>query len=82
MNVISAYAPQSERNLMEKEDFWECLRQVVASVSDEEALWIEGDLNGHVGKVADGYEGVHGGFVYTAIEILEGIQYLRLGDLL
>lgn len=40
------------------------LRQMVAGSSDDETIWIGGDLNGHVGRKADGYEGVHGGFGY------------------
>jgi len=32
----------------------------------EEMLIVAGDLNGHIGERADGYEGVHGGFGYGA----------------
>ena len=33
-------------------------------MGDKELVLVAGDLNGHVGKTADGYEGVHGGFGY------------------
>jgi len=64
INVISAYAPQVGRSDLEKEEFWEELRQMVAKISVGEMLWVGGDLNGHVGRAVDGYEGVHGGFGY------------------
>ena len=30
-------------------------------MSTSEILFVRGDFNGHIGKNADGYEGVHGG---------------------
>jgi len=79
MNIISVYAPQSGHSIIEKEEFWEGLRQVVASISVDEAIWIGGDLNGHVGRTADGYEGVHGGFGYGNRN-LEGDLILEFCD--
>jgi hypothetical protein len=38
-----------------------------------------GDLNGHVGANAEGYEGVHGGFGY-GVRNEEGCRVLELGD--
>ena len=38
-----------------------------------------GDLNGHVGKESDGYEGVHGGFGFGARNV-EGERILEFGD--
>ena len=34
---------------------------IVSSIPDKESVILGGDLNGHVGKLADGYQGVHGG---------------------
>jgi len=62
-----------------KEEFWEGLRQMVAGISDDETIWIGGDLNGHVGRKADGYEGVHGGFGYGNRN-LEGDLILEFCD--
>ena len=43
----------------DKEDFYETLGKVLKGVK-EEALFVCGDFNGHVGGEADGYEGFHG----------------------
>jgi hypothetical protein len=37
---------------------------MIRGVSSSEKLFIEGDLNGHVGTVREGFERVHGGFGY------------------
>ena len=37
---------------------------MVGEVKESEVLVIGGDLNGHVGKDCDGYDGVHGGHGY------------------
>jgi hypothetical protein len=63
-NVISAYAPQIGLNESIKRQFWEQLDALVSSVSISEKLFIEGDLNGHVGSTRVGFDGVHGGFRY------------------
>ncbi|KAH1233397.1 Craniofacial development protein 2 [Glycine max] len=52
-NVISGYAPQVGLAEHFKVKFWEDL---------EGKVFLGGDLNGHVGSVARGFEGVHGGY--------------------
>ena len=44
--------------------FYENLQRTLTKISASEILFVCGDLNGHIGKNADGYEGVHvgGGF--------------------
>jgi len=37
---------------------------LLSVVPNEELMMLVGDLNGHVGAISDGYEGVHGGFGY------------------
>ena len=37
------------------------LQKVLSETSTNESLFVCGDMNGHVGKEADGYHGVHGG---------------------
>ena len=44
--------------------FYDLLYSNVNKVSAAETLLILGDFNGHVGRVANGYEGVHGGHDY------------------
>jgi hypothetical protein len=61
-NVISAYAPQIGINESVKMQFCEELDAVVSSVPISEKLFIGGDLNGHVGSIRVGFDGIHGGF--------------------
>src|SRR6267154_6784705 len=63
LNVISGYAPQVGREIVEKEKFWLARSKIVDEIGQEEFVVIGGDMNGHVGAKADGYEGVHGGKV-------------------
>jgi exonuclease III len=79
VNVISAYAPQVGRTDDEKERFWEDLRKEVISIPHEELLVLGGDLNGHVGEKADGFEGVHGGHGFGRRNV-EGETILEFGD--
>src|SRR6267154_659776 len=60
LNVISGYAPQVGREIEEKEEFWLALSKIVDEIGQEEFVVIGGDMNGHVGAKADGYESVHG----------------------
>ncbi|XP_071729179.1 uncharacterized protein [Rutidosis leptorrhynchoides] len=61
--VISAYAPHAGLGDVEKKNFWELLDEVVRGCPADHRLIIGGDLNGHIGADAEGYEGAHGGFV-------------------
>ena len=62
MNIISAYAPQVGRCYEDKQRFWDDMYDFVGGTPDGEAVFLGGDLNGRVGRDAEGYEGVHGGF--------------------
>ncbi|GJX00904.1 tyrosyl-DNA phosphodiesterase 1 [Tanacetum coccineum] len=42
------------------------LDEIVRECPTDQHLFIGGDLNGHIGSVADGYTGVHGGFGFGA----------------
>ena len=55
MRVICAYGPQSGRPDAEKVRFYDEMG------SSSEIIVSVGDFNGHVGKYAEGFEGVHGG---------------------
>ncbi|KAL5193398.1 Craniofacial development protein 2 [Glycine soja] len=61
-NVISGYAPQVGLAEHFKVKFWEDLEGVLQDIPQGEKFFLGGDLNGHVGSVARGFEGVHGGF--------------------
>ena len=55
MRVICSYGPQSGRPDAEKVRFYDEMG------SSSEIIVSLGDFNGHVGKYAEGFEGVHGG---------------------
>ncbi|KAH1225701.1 Craniofacial development protein 2 [Glycine max] len=61
-NVISVYAPQVGLAEHFKVKFWEDLEGVLQDIPQGEKVFLGGDLNGHVGSVDRGFEGVHGGF--------------------
>lgn len=79
VNLVSVYAPQAGRSMEEKEGFWVSFGRVIDGVSDREGLIVCGDMNGHVGSVADGFEGVHGGNGY-GVRNVEGEMLLEFAD--
>ena len=50
LNIVSAYAPQVNNSMEEKNDFWEDLDGLIESVSKEARIVLGADLNGHVGE--------------------------------
>lgn len=79
VNIVSAYAPQVGRSVREKDDFWEMTMCEIMRIADNEAIFLGGDLNGHVGESANGYEGVHGGFSH-GVRNEEGERILEFCD--
>ncbi|GKA72706.1 tyrosyl-DNA phosphodiesterase 1, partial [Tanacetum coccineum] len=65
-NIISAYTPQVGHSDAIKKKFWDDLDEIVRECPTDQHLFIGGDLNGHIGFVADGYAGEHGGFGFGA----------------
>jgi exonuclease III len=64
LNIVAAYAPQMGRSAEEKDKFWWELMELVAGMGKGEEVVIGGDMNGHVGESAEGYEEAHGGHGY------------------
>ena len=64
LNTVCCYAPQTGLSLEEKDDFYDQVMSVLASVPDDEMLLVGGDFNGHVGERSPGFEGIHGGYGY------------------
>ncbi|ESN98957.1 hypothetical protein HELRODRAFT_67113 [Helobdella robusta] len=79
VRVISGYAPQQSRKKEEKDRFYDDVSNEIGQAGMDEFVVLLGDLNGHVGADADGYEGVHGGWGYC-IRNEEGRRVLELAD--
>ena len=60
LNIVSAYAPQVNDSMEEKNDFWEDLDGLIESTSKEERIVLGADLNKHVGKGNIGDEEIMG----------------------
>ena len=76
--VVSTYAPQQGLSDAAKDQFYTKLTQLVSKFDDNDMVVIAGDLNGHVGKASNGYEGIHGGFGYGSRNV-EGERILEFG---
>ena len=55
VNIVSAYAPQVGLSAEEKDDFWDSFIIVLSGIPKQESIFIGSDMNGHVGRDADGY---------------------------
>ena len=62
--VLSVYAPQTGLEESTKDAFYDSLQTVISELPDKEIVIPCRDWNGHVGREAPGYEGVHGGSGY------------------
>jgi len=63
ITALSVYTSQSGLSIEEKDLFYENLSRKMLKVNGK--CVILGDFNGHVGKMQNEYEGVHGGFGYA-----------------
>ena len=63
MRIICAYGPKSGRTDAEKVHFYDETGSEWNLESSSEIIVSLRDFNGHVGKCAEGFEGVHGGMV-------------------
>ena len=77
--IVSAYAPQVGLSAEEKDDFWDRFIIVLSGIPKQESIFIGSDMNGHVGRDADGYGGVHGGMGFGTRNA-EGERILEFGD--
>ena len=64
VKVVSCYAPQAGRSQIEKEEFWRQVEGVIMNTDINQEVIVGGDMNGHVGQVANGFHEVHGNFGY------------------
>ena len=63
LNIVSAYAPQVNNSMEEKNNFWEDPDGLIESISKEERIVLGADLNGHVGEENLGDKEIMGGTV-------------------
>ena len=62
VNIVSAYAPQVGLSAEEKDDFWDSFNHcALLEFISKKAFFIGSDMNGNVGRDADGYGSIHGG---------------------
>ena len=64
VKVVSCYVPQAGRSQIEKEEFWGQVEEVIMNTDINQEIIVGGDMNGHVGQVANGFHEAHGNFVY------------------
>ena len=64
VKVVSCYAPQAGRSQIEKEEFWRQVEGVIMNTDINQEVNVGGDMNGHVGQVANGFHEAHGNFGY------------------
>ena len=79
VNIVSAYAPQVGLSAEEKDDFWDSFIIVLSGIPKQENIFIGSNMNGHVGRDADRYGGVHGGMGFGKRNT-EGEGILEFGD--
>ena len=79
VNFISAYAPQAGLPDKVKEEFWNKAYELVGAIPPGEGVFLGGDLNGHVGELTGGYDGVHGGKGFGT-KNAEGESILEFGS--
>ena len=79
VTVLSVYAPQSGLDQSTKDAFYDDLQSVLTKVKDHEFLIPCGDWNGHIGHLAEGFEGVHGGYGFGERNI-EGERLLEFAS--
>ena len=61
VKIISAYAPQSGKLDAKKDRFHEEMAREWSMTNENDLAMGVGDFNGHVGKCAEGFEGIQGG---------------------
>jgi len=65
LNVLMVYVSYSWKLEKEKESFWNELFYFVSCMLQNEMVVLAGDINGHVGSSNVGYDGMHGGWVWS-----------------
>ena len=64
VKVVSYYAPQTERSQIEKKGFWKQVEGVILNTDINQEDIVGGEMNGHVGQVANGFCEAHGNWLW------------------
>ena len=64
VKVVSCYALQIGRSQVEKKEFWRQVEGVIMNTNINQEVIAGGDMNSHVGQVANGFHEAHGNFGY------------------
>ena len=78
LNIVSAYAPQVNNRMEEKNDFWEDLDGLIENITKEKRIILGADLNGHVGKRNIGDEEIMGRY-NARTRNMEGLMVVAFG---
>ena len=78
ITIISTIALQQGLADIDKDEFYELSIFFLFRLSENEIVFLGGDLKGHVGRSSNGYEGVHDGFGYGSRN-QESERILELG---
>ena len=62
ISIVSAYGPQVRLDEQVKCEFWDNLGDLMRTIPEDEKVFLGGDFNGHIGRDADNFNLVHGGF--------------------
>ena len=79
INSVSAYAAHVGLSAEEKDNFWGSYFIMLSGIPKQDSIFIDNDLNGHIGIHDDGYGGVHGGKGFGTRNA-EGGRILEFGD--
>ena len=64
VKVVSCYALQAGRSQIEEEEFWRQVEGVIMNTNINQEVIVGGDMNGHVGEVANEFHEAYGNFGY------------------
>ena len=66
VKMVSCYAPQTGRSQIEKHEFWRQVERVIMNTGINQEIIIGGDMNGHIGQVANGFHEAYGNFPFSS----------------
>ena len=74
LNILTVYAPHSEKPEKEKESFWNNMFHLVSCIPQNETVVLAGDMNGHAGNSNVGYDGDRNADGSRILEFADGLN--------